>query len=129
MATRHRGQSIEPMRQRELLDGYLPPVLAPDSQHGQQLLRCLFRGPEAVYQPPGLPVEGLGPSGHCVEDHHAHRRGVDQGLQVGPGLSFLPVSAGVGDHQRRLGGEHDQGLFVLPTELPPCSGPRDSASS
>ena len=50
---------------------------------------------------------------------HAHRRGVDQRLQVGPGLPLLPVGAGVGDDQRRLGGEHHQGLLVFLAELLP----------
>ena len=40
-----------------------------------------------------------------------------QGLQVGPGSLLVPVPAGVGDDQRRLGGEHDQGLLVFGGEL------------
>ena len=48
---------------------------------------------------------------------HAHGRGVHQGLQVGPGPLLLPVPAGVGDDQRRLGGEHHQGLLVFGGEL------------
>ena len=39
--------------------------------------------------------------------------------QVSPGPLLVPVPAGVGDDQRRLGREHDQNLFVFARELPP----------
>ena len=46
-----------------------------------------------------------------------HRRGVDQGLEVGPGPLLLPVAAGVGDGQGRLGGEEDQASLIVGGEL------------
>ena len=70
-----------------------------------------------VQDPQRLPVEGNRGSRAQVEDGHAHGGGVDKGLQVGPGPQLIPVPAGVGDDQRRLGGEHDQGLLILLGEL------------
>ena len=52
-----------------------------------------------------------------VEDDDSHRGCVDQGFQAGLGALFIPVPAGIGDHQGNLGGEHDQGLLVFPGEL------------
>ena len=55
-----------------------------------------------------------------IEHHHPDRRGVDQGLQVGPGPLLGPVRAGVGDRRRRLRGEQHQDLLVLARELLPA---------
>ena len=52
-----------------------------------------------------------------VEDHHAHRRGLDQGLEAGPGPALVAVGLGVGDGGRGLGGEQDQDLVVRGGEL------------
>ena len=57
-------------------------------------------------------------AGPGIEDHDTDRRGVDQGLQVGPGPLLGPVRAGVGDRRRRLRREQHQDLFVLTGELP-----------
>ena len=74
-------------------------------------------GPQDLQDPQRLPVEGHRGSRAQGEDDHAHGGGVDEGLQVGPGPQLIPVPAGVGDDQRRLGGEHHQGLLILPGEL------------
>ena len=95
----------------------LPSVGMPAGQHAQELLRRLVRLPQAVDDPRRLPVERHRRSRPGVEDGHAHRRGVYQGLQVGPGPLLVPVPAGVGDDQGRLGGEHHQGLLVFGGEL------------
>ena len=82
-----------------------------------KLLRRPVRLAQAADDPPGLPVDGADAAGAGVQDQHAHRRGVHQGFQVGPSPLLVAVPAGVGDDQRRLGGEHHQGLLVLCGEL------------
>ena len=83
------------------------------------MLRGPVRRPQPVHDPRRLPVERYRDSRPGVEDRDAHRRGVYQGLQVGPGPQLVPVPAGVGDDHRRLGGEHHQCLLVLQGELCP----------
>ena len=80
------------------------------------MLRRPARGLQDAHDPPSLPVEGDRRSRPGVEYDDAHRRGVDQGLEIGPGLLLTAVPVGVGDDQRRLGGEHDKGLLVLGRE-------------
>ena len=72
---------------------------------------------QVVDDPSRLPVDRRHAPRLRVEHQDAHRRGVDQGLQVGPGPLLVPVPAGVGDDQRSLGGEHHQGLLVFGGEL------------
>ena len=80
--------------------------------------RRLIGVPKAVDDPSRLPVQRDRDSGLGVEDGDTDWRGLDQGLQVVLGLPFVPIPTGVGDDQCGLGGEHDQGLLVLPGELP-----------
>ena len=54
-----------------------------------------------------------------VEDHDAHRRGVDQRFQICLGSPLRAVTAGVGDDKGRLGGEHHEGRLILLAEFPP----------
>ena len=107
----------EGLGQGELLERELPPVGPPEGHQVQQINMALARVPQAVHDAPGLPVEGGGEPGGGVEDHHPHRGGVHQGLQVRPQPLFLPVPVGVGDGQGRLGGEQPQRLLVLRGEL------------
>ena len=95
----------------------LAPVGASDGQDFKELFHGAVRQHQALDDSHRLPVDRRQGAGPRVEDRHAHRRGVDQGLQVGPGPLLVPVAAGVGDHQRRLGGEHQQGLLVFSGEL------------
>ena len=88
-----------------------PPAVAPGTGPG-------FSGPPR--SGPASRLKDTGVSRPGVQDHDAHRRGVDQGLQVGPGPLLVPVAAGVGDDHRRLGGEHDQGLLIFLAELSPA---------
>ena len=113
----HRLPRAQPLGQGELLQGDLPPVGPPEGQHLQQLLRRPAGRAQAADDPSRLPVDRRQAARPRVEDQDAHGRGVHQGLQVRPGPLFLPVPAGVGDDQRRLGGEHHQGLLVLGGEL------------
>ena len=103
--------------ERELLEGDLPAVAAPDGQRFQELGRRLVRGAEFTSDAERLPVERQRRSRPGVEDRDAHRGGVDQGLQVVAGALFVAVAAGVGDHHGGLGGEHGQRLLILLGEL------------
>ena len=108
------------LRERELVEGHLPAIGAPAGQHPQQLLqRAVGRG-QTAHDPLRLPVERHRMAGPGVEDRDAHRRGVDQGLQIGPRPLLVSVLAGVGDRRRRLRGEQDQDLLVLARELRPA---------
>ena len=113
----HRLPGDQGLGQGQLPQGDLPPVGPPVGQHLQKLLRRAARLAQAADDPPGLPVDRHRVPRPGVQDQHAHRRGVHQGLQVGPGPLLVPVAAGVGDDQGRLGGEHHQGLLVLGGEL------------
>ena len=113
----HRLPRAQPLGQGELLQGDLPPVGPPEGQHFEQLLRRAAGRAQVVDDPPRLPVDRRHAARLRVEDQDAHGSRVHQGLQAGPGPLFLPVPAGVGDDQRRLGGEHHQGLLVLGGEL------------
>ena len=114
----HRLPGDQGLGQGQLPQGDLPPVGPPVGQHLQKLLRRPARLAQAADDASRLPVDGHRVSRPGVEDQHAHRRGVHQGLQVGPGPLLVAVAAGVGDDQGRLGGEHHQGLLVLGGELP-----------
>ena len=103
------------LRQGAGLQGDRAAVRPVDGHDLQQLLQGLLRGAQALEDADHLPVERR----HRrlpVEDDDPHGRGVDQGLQVGPRPLFVPVAPGVGDDQRRLRGEHHQGLLVFPGE-------------
>ena len=54
-----------------------------------------------------------GAVGAQVEHHDAHRRGLDQRLEVGAGAALGAVGPRVGDGGRGLGGEQHQDLLVL----------------
>ena len=113
----HRLPLAQRLGQAELLKRDLPPVGAAEGQQVQKLLRGLAFVPQAFDDARRLPVQGDRRPRLGVEDHDAHRRGVHQDLQVGPGPPLLPVPAGVGDDHRRLGGEHHQRLLVILAEL------------
>ena len=109
----------EHLGQREFVQGNLPPVGEPARHHLQQLLRRLARRAQTLDNPCRLPVERHRMAGPGIEDRHAHRRGVDQDLQVGPGALDVAVRARVGDRRRGLRREQHQDLFVRIGELPP----------
>ena len=68
---------------------------------------------QPLHDPPCLAVERHRPAALGVEHHDTHRRGLDQGLEVGPGAALVAVGARVGDRGRGLGGEQRQQLLVL----------------
>ena len=105
------------LRHRELRQGDLAPVGPPASDQLQQLFERAPRHAQALDDPPRLPVERYRLASPAAEDHDAHRRGLDQGLQVGARLLLVAVCAGVGDGGRGLGGEQHQDLLVGVGEL------------
>ena len=98
----HRLGSAQRPCQRDFVEGDLPPVGPPEGQHLQQLLRGVVRQAQAPDNPLRLPIERHRMAGPGIEDHETDRRGVDQGLQAGPGPLLGPVRAGVDDRRRRL---------------------------
>ena len=102
---------------RELAQGNLTAVGPPEGHHVEEVPQRLVRIAQAVDDPSSLLVEGFRGARHGVENEHSDGGCVDQGLKVCPGPLLLPVPSGVGDGHRRLGGEEDQRLLVLPREL------------
>ena len=79
---------------RELRQGDHPPVPAAAGDHVQQLLDRTPRHAQRVDDPPRLPVERHELAAAAVEDDDAYRRGLDQGLQVGPRPLAPPGACG-----------------------------------
>ena len=80
--------------QGDLGQGHLPSVGPAEGERVQELLQFGPRLPQDFQHPAGLPVDVQRRPGAGVEDHHAHRRGVDQGFQVDPGR-LLATAAGL----------------------------------
>ena len=93
------------------------PIGAPADDRLVQLLGGKVRCAQALDDPPRLAIERLGMAAAGVEDHDAHRRGFDQGLQVGPRLLLAAVRAGVDDRRGRLRREQRQDFFIAAREL------------
>ena len=83
----------------------------------EQLLGRAVGEVQIADDPQRLPVERHGLAALAVEDHDAHRRGLDQRLQVGPRTALVAVRARAGDRGRRLGGEQDEHFLVGAAEL------------
>ena len=109
----HRLAAAQRLGQRERVERHLAPVGAPEGQHLQQLLGRPARHAQAVHQAQRLAVERLRPPAPGIEHHHADRRGVDQGLEVGPRAPLVAVHPRVGDRRRGLRREQHQHLLVL----------------
>ena len=116
----HRLGIAEPVGEREFVKPDLAPVAPPAGHDLQQLLKRRVRTAQPLDDPPRLAVERHRPAAPGIEHHHPDRRGVDQGLQVGPGPLLGAVRARVGDRRRRLRGEQHQDLLVLVRELLPA---------
>ena len=114
------GIIAELVGERELVKPDLAPVAAPADHDLEQLLRRAVATAQSPDDPPRLAVERHRPAALGIEDHHPDRRGVDQGLQVGPRPLLVAVRAGVGDRRRRLRGEQHQNLLVLARERLPA---------
>ena len=107
------------VQQRKLREGELAPVGQPGRHDLHELVNGMAGGLQLLNDPSDLAVDRH-QTGCCgAEDHDTDRRGVDQRLEVGPGLLFVAVGARVGDGRRRLGREEHEHLFVLVGEHPP----------
>ena len=114
----HRFGAAQLPCHREFRKGDLgPPVAAATGDLVQQFLQRPIRKAQALDDSPRLAIDRHGLSGGSVEDDDAHRRGFDQGLQVGPGPPLGLVRACVDDGRRRLRREEDQNLLVGVREL------------
>ena len=109
----HRLAGAERLHQGHLGQRHLPPVGAADRDHLEELLGGAAGRPQALDDAPRLAVERDGPAGAGVEDHDPDRRGLDQGLEVGPRAPLAAVRARVGDRGRGLGREQRQHLLVV----------------
>ena len=116
----HQLSLAELVSEREFVKPGLAPVAAPADHDLEQLLRRAVPAAQSPDNPPRLAVERHRPAALGIEDHHPDRRGIDQGLQVGPGSLLVAVRAGVGDYRRRLRGEQHQDLLVLVRECLPA---------
>ena len=116
----HRRGGAQHLRQGNLVKSELAPIGEPARRRLQQVPPGLARQAQAADNSPRLLVERHRFSAPGVEDHDAHGRGFDQGLEVGPGALLVLVRARVGDRRRRLRREQDQDFFVLVRELLPA---------
>ena len=113
----HGRRLAQLLRQAKLVEGDLLSIGEPAPHRLQQSLPGLARRAHGVDNPPRLLIERHRYCGPGVEDHDAHRRSLDQGLQIGPGPLLVPVRARVGDRRRRLRRKQYEDLFVLAREL------------
>ena len=95
-----------------MVQRHLAPVGAPEGQHLQKLDLGTALDMQPRGDAPRLAVEGERRAGGDVEHHYADRAGLDQRLQVGPGLPLCAVRPGVDDGRRRLLREQHQRLLV-----------------
>ena len=102
----------ELLRQREPPQGDLPPVVSPNGHPLQQLLHGAVRRAQALDDPGRFPVERREGAGLRIEDGHADRRCVDEGLHVRSDPLLVPVGTGVDDRRRRLRGEQRTALLL-----------------
>ena len=111
------GAVVELLHQRQLGERDLASIRTVAGNDAQQLFQGAARREQAGDDSPYLPIERHRCAGPRLEDRHAHRRGLDEGLEVRPGAALVLVRAGVGDGRRRLRGEQHEDLFVLAGEL------------
>ena len=116
----HRLGAAELLRQRVLGKRDLAPVGPPADDRPEQVLRGGVRRAQALDDAPRLAVERHRTAGRGIEDHHADRRGLDQGLQVRPGPLLGPMGARIADRGRGLRGEQHQHFLVLLGEHGPA---------
>ena len=74
----------EMLRDGELAQGHLPAVGALEGDDLQELLERAARRSQALAEPLGFAIDRQRPAATGVEDHDPDRRGLDQGLEVGP---------------------------------------------
>ena len=113
----HRLRAAEHLRERDLVKRDLASVGEAAGNHLQQLHRRSACRAKPLDDAARLAVKRHRVAGAGFEHRHAHRRGLDQGFQVGTGAPLGAVGARVGDRGGRLRGEQHQHLLVLGREL------------
>ena len=98
-------RAAEHLRERDLVERDLASVGEAAGNHLQQLHRRSACRAKPLDDAARLAVKRHRVAGAGFEHRHAHRRGLDQGFQVGTGAPLGAVSARVGDHGGRLRGE------------------------
>ena len=104
--------------QREVRQGDLASVGPPARDEFGQLLDRAVRDPQAFDDPFRLAVQRHDTPGPGVQDHHADRRGGDQGLHPVPRPPFVPEGARVGDRRPRVRSEQREHVLVSVGEIP-----------
>ena len=112
----HRFAATERLCDRELGQGHLAPIGATEGHRLQHTLGRVAGRAQRLGDPPRLAVDRHRLARFGVEDRDAHRRRLDQGLEVGPRPPLVAVGAGVGDRGCGLRGEQHQHLLVLRRE-------------
>ena len=111
-----RGGGAEHRRERNVPGRHLGAVGEPARQRRDRFLRGAFRievrAEQLLHDAPGLAVERR-PARLRVEDRHAHRRGLDQRLEVGARAALVAQGPGVDDRGRGLRREQREDLFVV----------------
>ena len=98
-----------------LAEEKLAPVGAADADHLEQLLGRAARHAQPLDEALGFLIERQRIAGPGVEDQHADRRGLDQGLEMGTHA----LRAEVGNGRLSLRGDQQQEPLVLAGELGP----------
>ena len=80
----HRLGPAQDVCEREAVERKLAPVVEPAGHDLKQVLGRPARGAQALHDAPRLAVDRDRATGLPIEDHDADRRGLDQGLEVGP---------------------------------------------
>ena len=107
---------VELLRDGELAQGYLAPVGEAQGHHLQELLGRMAGRAQALRDAPRLAVDRQHPAARRIQHQHPDRGGVDQGLEVGPGVALVAVGARIHDRGGGLGGEQGQHFLVLVAE-------------
>ena len=110
---------------RDGVQAAFAPVGAPAAHLFEQLPEGAAGQLQAVQHSACGAVEGEGRAGLGVEEGDSDRRGVEQGLQRFFGAALGAAAAGVVDDCGGLGGDGEQGLFVLCAERAARPGPGD----
>ena len=105
--------------QRKLLERVLPPVGVPPGHDLEELLDREAGGADRLDDPARLAVERGHAAPSRFEDHDADGRGLDEGLEVGPGALDGAVHAPACDRGRGLRGEEHEDRLVVPGERGP----------
>ena len=90
----HRLAASQRLGGGKLIERNIAPIHSPEGHHLKELFHRGSPRVQPAYDPSGLIIRRHQVSRLRIEDQNAYRRDVDQGLQVGSGLSLRPVNSG-----------------------------------